>query len=444
MRSTRAPIGGRILAALALSAFGAGRAVPADEPPTYAGAVAAILRNHCQECHRPGQVAPFPLLTFEQAAKRAGDLARVAADRSMPPWHAATDFGGPFRDARGLSPAEAATLTAWADAGAPAGDLARAPAPREFPSTWRLGEPDLVLQPADVFALGAEGQDEFRVFVIPTGLTEGRWIQAIDFRPGNARVVHHMLAAFDLKGTARTLDAADPAAGYKTSGGFGFLPPGEMDGWAPGKAPHRLADGIARYLPAGADLLLQVHYHRSGKAEEDRSAVGLYFAREPVHKQLMATGVFPPIKSLLPFRLDLTIPPGAAAHEIRGADTIREDIHVVAVIPHMHWLGKDFAMTAETPDGRTVPLIRIDRWDFNWQDTYDLAEPLALPRGTRLRMVAHFDNTAENPANPSRPPVEVRWGEQTTNEMCIGFLHYTRDREQLGGLPPARYRREKE
>lgn len=412
------------------------------ETPTYHRDVAPILQKHCQDCHRPGQVAPFPLLTFDQTRKRAADIVQLTADRRMPPWHAATGVGGPFRDARVLPAADIATLAAWVDGGTPEGDAKDAPAPRVFPtSEWSLGEPDLVLRASESFQLGADGGDEFRVFVVPTKLTEGRWVQAIDFRPGNRRVVHHILAAFDHSGRARALDAADPLPGYRTSGGYGFWPPGEMDGWAPGKAAHRLPDGVARYLPAGADLLIQVHYHKTGKPETDATAVGLYFAKAPVDKQLRATGVFPPVKSWLPFRMDLAIPAGSADYEVRGTEEIPDDIHVVAVIPHMHWLGKDFLLTAETPNGEPRTLIKIDRWDFNWQETYDLAAPIPLPKGTKLRMLAHFDNSAKNPANPSSPPREVRWGEQTNDEMCIGFLHYTRDAERLGNRPPTRFRR---
>ena len=425
--------------ALALSLLcPGGLAAGADTTPTYHGEIARILQARCQECHRPGQVAPFALLTYEQARKRALDIAEVVRDRSMPPWHAATDEGGPFRDARVLPKAEIDALTAWAESGTPEGDVKDAPPPRSFPSEWPMGEPDLVLRPAEPYSLDATGDDEFRVFVLPTGLTEGRWVQAIDYRPSNLRVVHHVLAGFDTRGRARKLDAEDAPPGYRTFGGYRLWPEGELDGWAPGKAPHRLPDGVARYLPAGSDVLLQVHYHKSGKPERDATAIGLYFAEAPVDKQLRATGVLPPLPPLS-LRPRLEIPAGAARHEVRGTKTLRSDIHVVAVIPHMHWLGRDFLLTATLPDGEKSTLIRIDRWDFQWQATYDLVTPVALPKGTRLDMLAHFDNSSDNPSNPSHPPVTVHWGEQTNDEMCIGFLHYTRDDEHLKGGPPARY-----
>ena len=415
---------------------------PGAAAPTFHRDVEPILQRHCQDCHRPGQVAPFSLLDYAHARKRAEDLATVVGERRMPPWHASTEVGGPFKDARVLSAEEIATLSAWVDAGCPEGDSKEAPPPRRFSSDWPLGPPDLVLTVSEPFALGADGGDEFRVFVLPTGLTEGRWIKAVDFRPGNPKVVHHCLGAFDSRGIACKIDETDPAPGYRSFAGFGaepdgtpFFPSGGLNGWAPGKLPRPLPAGVGRYLPAGADVLLQVHYHKSGKVERDASSIALYFSKEPIDKQVRAGMVFPP-RSPLSFRPDLRIPLGSAAHEVRGELTVPYDLHLVGIIPHMHLIGKDFTLTARLPDGAERILIRVDRWDFAWQDGYELVEPLALPKGTVLRMLAHFDNSADNPANPSRPPIEVRWGEQTTNEMCIGFLQVTKDDEHLGGSPP--------
>ena len=413
-------------------------------PPTYHREVAPILQRHCQECHRPGQVAPWSLTTYKDARKMAPFIANVTRDREMPPWHASTTEGGPFRDARVLTDAEIATLADWAKTGAPEGDPKEGPPPRTFDSDWPLGTPDLVLKPSEPFTLDGDGRDEFRVFVIPSGLAEGKWISAVDFRPGNPAVVHHILAAIDTTGRARSMDKAAPGPGYKTFAGFGtqpngvpFLPSGGLSGWAPGKAPRPLPDGVGRYLPAGADVLLQVHYHKSGREEKDATSIALYFAKAPVDKLIRGAAVFPPRPG--PFqRPKLSIPAGDPNYEITGTFTIPYDAHINAVVPHMHWLGKDFTLTAERPDGSRATLIQVDRWDFNWQDTYDFVAPVALPKGTTIRMRAHFDNSADNPANPSDPPVAVTWGEQTTNEMCIGFLQLTRDDEHLGNKPPAR------
>src|SRR5262245_61004446 len=331
-------------------------------PPTYHREVVRILQEHCQDCHRPGQVAPFSLLTYEQARKRSSDLATVTERRTMPPWHASTTVGGPFRDARVLSDAEIETLASWAEADCPEGSPSDAPPPRIWSSNWALGPPDLVLKSPEAYTLDAEGRDELRVFVVPSGLTEGRWIAAVDFQPGNPKIVHHILGAFDVRGAAKRLDDADPKPGYKSFGGFGIFPSGGLNGWSPGKLPQTLPEGVGRYLPAGADVLIQVHYHRSGKTETDNSSIGLYFAKGPIDKQVRGGAVTPPRRGLIG-RPQLLIPAGEANYEVTGRTTLDEDSHLFAVTPHMHWLGKDFLLTATRPDGSKVTLIKIDDWD---------------------------------------------------------------------------------
>jgi hypothetical protein len=428
-------------------AAGPGRTARGADAPTYHRDVVPILQKNCQECHRPGQVAPFALLDYAQARKRADDIAAVTEQRTMPPWHASTTEGGPFRDARVLTDAERKTLADWADAGAPEGDPKDAPRPKEWTSDWLLGPPDLVLKMSESYSLGASGPDEYRVFILPSGLTQGRWIAAADFKPGNMRVVHHILAAYDVTGNARKLDAADSGPGYATSGGgYGrlpsglpFLPTGHLWGWAPGRRPNRSPQGTARALPAGADVLIQVHYHKSGKPETDATTVGLYFAGGPVDKQIRSAVVMPRRSGFFGAP-ELRIPPGDANHEVRGEMTIRDDSHLLAVFPHMHLLGRDFIMRAIRPDGSRQTLIWIDDWDFNWQNPYEFVTPVALPKGTRVEVVAHFDNSRGNIRNPSKPPIEVRWGEQTTDEMCIGFMQLTRDAEHLGNRSPDQLR----
>ena len=278
----------------------------------------------------------------------------------MPPWHASTSQGGPFVGARVLSDEEKKTLAAWAEASCPAGDPKDSPPAKTWSSEWALGPPDLILEAPEAYTLDASGRDEHRVFVIPSGLTEGKWVSAVDFRPGNLRVVHHILAAFDISGQARKLDQADSGPGYKTFAGYGtlpgglpFLPAGGMSGWAPGKMPTELPRGVGRYLPAGSDLLLQVHYHKSGKAETDRSAIGIYFAKGPIDKQLKAGIVMPPRRGLFA-RPTLRIPAGESNHEVTGTWTAGFDAHLLAVLPHMHWLGKDFLLDAVFADGSRV------------------------------------------------------------------------------------------
>ncbi len=425
------------------------------EGPTYSKDIAPILQKNCQECHRPGQVAPFPLLTYEQARKRAGDLAHVTGERLMPPWPASTDVGGPFRDQRVLSDAEIATLAAWAEAGSPEGDPKDAPEPRKFSSDWTLGEPDLVLTMPEPYELAASGDDDFRVFVLKTDFKEDRWIRAVDFKPGNRKVVHHIIAGIDPSGTARKLDAKNDGPGYAAVGGFGPGVPlrGFLPIWTPGSMPRYAPEGSGYILPAGADVLIQVHYHRSGKVEADATTVGLYLSDKPLPKQVKTGFLFPTVPTvMLPgmmqkaeamraegrrpeledfFKDVLVIPPGETNYEVKGSTKaalmsrpLSRDVLLTSVMPHMHWLGKDFTFTAVLPDKTRIPLIEIKRWNFNWQGTYAFVEPIPLPKGTHLEMVAHFDNSDGNPANQNKPAKTVTWGEQTNDEMCIGVYEF--------------------
>lgn len=459
----------RMLGGLMIAVAGApSSASGAGDEPTYHRDVAPILQGRCQDCHRPGQVAPFALLDYDHARRRASDLLLVAETGRMPPWPASAEYGGPFRDARTMTAEEVEVLRAWVDAGAPEGDPADAPPPREFPSSdWALGEPDLILTMLEPYELGAAGEDEFRVFVLPTDLPGDRWIRAVDFRPGNRRVVHHVIAATDNSGRARELDEADPAPGYSAVGGFGdgvpirsFLPI-----WTPGCTPHPAPEGTGYFLPKGGDVLIQVHYHKSGKVERDATSIGLYFSQEPLEREVRTGFVFPEVSTLQALKARakligsdrrpslneflgevLVIPPGEGDFEVRGSTRegammgrpLRRDVLVTGVMPHMHWLGKDFTFDAVLPDETRVPLIRIDDWDFNWQGTYSFGEPVFLPAGSWLEVVAHFDNSADNPANPHDPPRTVRWGDGTNDEMCIGIFEFVpateadRDRFEAG------------
>ncbi len=280
-------LAGRTVAVAHVEAVGCPIPQPPRQPerPTFARDVMPILQKSCQECHRRGQVGPFPLETYDQARKRADDIAAVAEDRRMPPWKAAPGVGPKFKHDRSLSDAQVATLVAWAEAGAPAGDLANAPPAPKFSDDWKLGTPDLVLETA-AFDIPADGDDIYRCFVIPTDLPDDVYIAAIEHRPGNRRVVHHMLSYVDTSGAGRKRDEADPGPGYTCFSGPGVEIHGDLGGWAPGNEPARLPDGVGRSLPRKADVIIQVHYHPSGKPEIDRSRIGLHFARKPVKQTL--------------------------------------------------------------------------------------------------------------------------------------------------------------
>ena len=388
---------------------------------TYASHVAAILNDRCVTCHRPGQVAPFSLIGYEQSRRWARENVRHAKAGNMPPWRPVNH--GTFRDERVLTADEIAILATWADAGAPRGDAAKEPAPPKFPEGWTLGEPDLVLE-APEHELGPDGADEYRCMVLPTNLAEDRWISAVEMRPGNYRIVHHIIGYVDTSGMAEKLDAQDARPGYRSNGtGPGFIPAGEMSGWAPGNFPYALPDGVGRLLKKGARIVLEMHYHRNGRAEKDRTRIGLHFAKKPVKQRLQWL-------EMVNFQFRLKA--GNEAQRVTARHTVRADITARSVTPHMHLLGRTAKLEATFPDGTKKTLIEIAAWDFNWQDTYHFKEPLKLPKGTKLLYEAVYDNSEKNPNNPRNPPRDVTWGEETTDEMCIAFLSYTRDGESIG------------
>ena len=425
-----------------------------SENVTYYRDVAPILQQNCQNCHRAGDVGPFALTTYKQAVTWAADIVHYTQNRDMPPWK---PVGGvEFTNARGLTLRELDTLAAWERNGCPEGDQKDAPPPLTFTAGWRRGEPDLVLTvPAD-FHIGAAGKDEFRCFVLPAGLTEDKYVVAYEVKPGNAAVVHHTLNYFDTTGTARKLEAKererkktsdeqDRGPGYSVAMGIGFFPNqslaprpdvpavGSLGGWAPGQLGTKLPVGSGILLPKESDLILQVHYHRTGKPETDRTKVGLYFAKKPVEK-LWNTLVIPDMSPLA------FIPAGQADSRQKGSGWLSGDATIYSVMPHMHLLGKSVKITMTPPGGEPKVLIDIAHWDYNWQESYWLAKPLFAPAGTRFEIEAVFDNSAKNPNNPSVPPKLVTYGEQTTNEMLFGFLGAVptgKERVRLVRRPPA-------
>jgi len=410
------------LAILALAASGAAQSRPPGAPRANAAAVtfseqiAPILYDNCVTCHRPGEVAPFPLITFEDAVKRGKSLVKVTESRVMPPWHAAHGYGE-FADERRLTDAQIATIRDWFDHGMPRGDAAKMPPLPAFTEGWQLGTPDLVLEMPDAFEVPASGPDVYRNFVMPTGLTEDKWVRAIEYRPGTRTVVHHSLFQYIRGGAAAKLANADGQPGYRGAMPVafvpGFAPAGELGGWAVGATPRALPDGLAVALPKGSDFVLQLHLHPIGKPERERSRVGIYFAAAAPEKRIREMGV-PGLFGLLS---GLDIPPGEKNFTISGTLTLPADMIVLSVMAHAHYLGKEFKATATLPDGSTKPMLWIKDWDFNWQDRYFYKEPVKLPKGTRIEVSISYDNSAENPRNPCSPPRRVQWGMQSLDEM---------------------------
>jgi hypothetical protein len=348
--------------------------------------------------------------------------------RKMPPWKPVAGFGE-FLDVRRLGESEIASIRDWVAAGAPEGDPKDLPPRRQWPDTWTLGAPDTVLAPESAFEVPSSDGDLYRCFVIPTRFAEDRYLSAVEFVPGNRKIVHHVLAYLDTTGASVALDEADPGLGYTCFGGPGFAATGGIGGWAPGAPPQANPDGVGVLLPAGARVVMQVHYHnRQRGPESDRTRIGLHFVSKPVDKR---------VRSIPVLNRGFFIPPGAPHHEVRASYTIPpgRDMHAIGIAPHMHLLGREMKVTATYPDGTVAPLIYIDDWDFHWQGTYTFARPVPLPGGTRIDVEAVYDNSPTNRRNPSTPPRAVGWGEATTDEMCIAFVRVTVDAESLGYRP---------
>jgi len=370
---------------------------------TFSHDVARILYRECAACHRPGGVAPFSLLTYDDAAKRAEVIAAVTARRYMPPWLPSEPH---FQHERRLTAQEIAIIGQWAASGAPEGNPAGAPTPSRFADGWQLGTPDLQVEMRAAFTVPADGVDQYQCFVIPTVSARDRWVRALDMRPGAPRVVHHALLFQDTTGTARKRDSG---SGYPCFGTPGFLPARGLGGWTPGSVPVRMPEDIPTLLHGGADLVLQVHYHPTGKPESDRTKVALYFTDQPPRRRMMDI----PLGSN---RID--IPPGDRTYKVTDHFTIPVDVDALTINPHAHYVCRAMYGYAVLPDGTRRTLIRIPEWDFDWQQLYTYAEPVRLPAGTRMEMEFTYDNSAENPRNPYHPPRRIVWGPASTDEMA--------------------------
>ena len=393
----------------------------AKEPPTFTKDVAPILQKNCQNCHRLHHIGPFGLETYEQARKRAADIAAVVGDRSMPPWKPAPGVGPAIKHDQSLTRQEIAILEAWAEAGAPKGDPKDMPLPTLFAEDWKLGPPDLVLEPSEDFEIPASGPDLYRCFVIPTNLTRETFVSVVDFRPGNRRVVHHISAYIDTSGAARKRDEDEKGPGYISYAGPGIASFEELCFWNAGHDPSPLPAGVGLRLPPQADVIVQVHYHPSGKPETDRTRLGIYYSREPVKQALHWNAAS---------NFEFKLPAGKSKIEVVGTWYVPADVEALAVSPHMHMLGSDMRMTATYPDGHTIDLIQIPQWDPSWQNTYFFQKPIVLPRTTVVKVIAHFDNSAHS-RNPNSPPKAVQWGHNVNDEMCDGFIAVVKKGQDL-------------
>ena len=386
---------------------------------TYSRDIAPIVQARCLNCHRQGQVAPFALSDYEQTAKRANQIVRVTQDRIMPPWIPSSGHEK-FVAERWLTDRELDLLKTWAETGRAKGDEADLPPVPKFAEGWRLGEPDLIVKMAEPFTIPADGPDLLQNFVIPIDIAEDKLVAAVEFHPGNKRVDHHAVLFLDASGTARKLDKATPEPGYPNFGGPGFLPSGALGGWSVGNTPRPLPNGMGRYLKKGSDLVVQMHYHPTGKQEVDQSEIGLYFVKKPVAESLKEPAKL--VGSIWMANYEMDIPAGEKTYRRSSSYTLPKEVIMVGVVPHMHLLGKTMKVTATMPDKSVKTLIDIKNWNYHWQDEYYYERPFKLPAGTRLDVEAEFDNSAGNPSNPSSPPKRVTWGDGTKNEMLFCFF----------------------
>lgn len=390
--------------------------------PNYSKDVAPILYKNCASCHRPGEIAPMSLLTYKETRPWAASIREKVALGEMPPWHS-NDPRGTFSNDRRLTSEERDTLVRWVAAGAPEGDAKDLPALPKFTEGWEIGTPDVVLSMAKPYDVPASGTINYQYFTIPTNFTEDKWVQAIEIRPGERKVVHHILAFVREPGKtaprpAFTAVVPQPVASANGQQqgevrGPGFL----LATTAPGTNAMTFQPGTAVRIPAGATLIFQVHYTANGTPAKDQSSVGMIFAKHPPQTEIRNSAFV---------NATFTIPAESADQQVDSAIRFNEDSHVWALFPHTHLRGKSWSYRLVYPDGHSQEVLTVPKYDFNWQTYYVFTTPLAVPKGSRLEATAHYDNSAANKWNPD-PTKEVHWGEQTWQEMQYSGITYSVD-----------------
>jgi hypothetical protein len=400
----RIGVGVGVVAVSVLAWSSGGRAAErAEGVPTFAKDVAPILYSKCIECHRPTMFAPMSLVTYDDARPWAKSIKQRVTARTMPPW-GADPAHGVFKNDPRLSDKEIETIAAWVDGGAPKGNDTDLPKAPSFVDGWTIGQPDIVFEMPGTFKIPATGTIEYQYLRVPANLAEDKWIQAIEIKPGARAHVHHVLAYTQPTGSPLNENGA--------------LGPGNIGGVTPNKPGVVFPPGVARLLTANSDIVLQMHYTTNGEEATDKTIIGVIFAKEPP-KQQQAGGM-----ALNP---RFVIPAGAPAHEVRAERVLPNDTMITSFTPHMHVRGKDMTYIAHFPDGTEETLLSVPKYDFNWQITYQLAQPRVFPKGTRIEVIAHYDNSPQNKFNPD-PTKDVRWGDQTWEEMMIGFWGAVVDR----------------
>ncbi|HET9409122.1 MAG TPA: thiol-disulfide isomerase [Candidatus Sulfotelmatobacter sp.] len=389
----------------------------AAQPPTFYRDVLPILQDHCQSCHRAGEIAPMPFVTYQQTRSWAGRIASQTQMRMMPPWFADPQYGK-FKNDPSLSENQIATLAAWSEAGAPAGEPKDAPSPPHWAQGWNIPQPDLIVQMPQPLRIPAHGEIEYTYEIAPTHFAKDTWVQISEMRPSAREHVHHAVvyirppdsawlhhAPVGEPFTASTLsDPEERRQAHETTSDLLLV-------YAPGSSPDEWPDGMAKFVPAGSDLVFQMHYTTNGTSAEDRTAIGLVFAKAP------------PAQRVITLQLNnhaLIIPPGADNFRVEVQGTLPNNASLLSLFPHMHLRGKRFEYDIVHDDGSIETLLRVN-YHFHWQLSYRLAEPRLLHAGTKLRAVAWYDNSRNNPHNPD-PEKMVTWGDRTSDEMMVGFF----------------------
>jgi hypothetical protein len=394
---------------------------------TFTKDVAPILQKNCQNCHRPGEAGPFSMLSYEEVRPWAGAMKLAVQQKMMPPWYADPQYGH-FGNDRSLSQKDIGTIVAWVNAGAPKGDPKDMPAPVKFTEGWGIPAPDKVLQLPQPFPVPESGIVEYQYVIVPTGFTEDKWVQAVEVRPTERAVVHHIIAF-----------VREPGSNYfkdHKPGVFFEAPPSKTDekvdtsalpsdflvGYAPGQPAEILRPGEAKLIKAGSDIVFEVHYTPNGTAVMDQTKLGLVFAKEPPKLR---------VQTLSASNGKFKIPPGDPDYRVDASFEVAKEVTLAGIHPHMHTRGKDFEYRLVFPNGETRTILRVPAFNWHWQLWYNLEEPIVLPKGTKIECTAHFDNSKNNPENPD-PTKTVIWGQQNFDEMMVGFFNLVYDAK----MPP--------
>ena len=386
---------------------------------TYHADIAPIIHNACAECHRAGEIGPMPFTTYDEVAAYGNFIEYVTSIGYMPPWTPDADYSH-FVGERVLTAQEVETISAWVDADMPEGNPDDNPGLPSFPEGSQIGEPDLVFSMPEPFTHAGNMSDQYQVFVMPTGSDEDIHVRALEVRPGNGAIAHHAILGVDIEGTAQFLDSQDPAPGYESFGDFGFEAyENFFGGWVPGTQTVVYPEGIGRVIPANSDLLIQMHYGPTSVEGVDQTEVNVFLTDSPIEREV-TTGIMGPWTLGEPFFI-----PANQVKTFHGEYNIPVDLSFISIVPHCHLVGVSWEVFATGPgDLDTIPLISIPAWDFNWQGFFTFPYMTKVPAGYTLHGIATYDNTANNPFNPSDPPAMVQYGDHTEDEMFFVFFDY--------------------